>query len=508
MPVSKALRVGKFTVTSNDIAPGAVTFTALGNIYSSNIIEHTNLFFTNVRVRNNVSATIGVAGYDSGTGVFSIPSTTSHLTEGANLYFSNARVADAFVGTGTANALLYLNGSKVATTSSALTFDGTRIRAGGTIVSNNYYVQTNGGVQANTSMVAQGTLQSYSGAGVFMSYESTYGRIESYDYTGATYKNLAIAPNGGNVGVGTTSPGSKLTVSGDVQILSTNYLSFSNTAQQTYIRASATSTLAFGTNSTQAMTLDASGNLGVGTTVAPGANGGGIAIYKSDYPRLTFRNSTSGDTTSDGLQIALVGNDVTYDLAESGYQRWTTAGTERLRITTSSTIFYNTVQRAADYFTGSPSSYTANASYVQTKNTNDLHVLGGWKELGSIITRAYSEYMDIKTNITSDNIMFWFKFMGYNYGYGNTYYFGGGYTYISDVTSKSMGTGQRLLGGAYVYDLYRATSDLALCVKIYLGQTTYTEGRSSVFFYSHDGTTTRDASIVSSVVYNSSSRYF
>jgi len=70
----------------------------------------------------------------------------------------------------------------------------------------------------------------------------------------------------GDVGIGTSSPGSKLTVSGDIQILSTNYLSFSNTAQQTYIRAAATSTLAFGTNSTEVMRLDSSGNLGLGVT--------------------------------------------------------------------------------------------------------------------------------------------------------------------------------------------------------------------------------------------------
>ena len=104
---------------------------------------------------------------------------------------------------------------------------------------------------------------------------------------------------------------------------------------------SAASSIRFRTDGTERMRLDLDGNLLVGTTTAPGVNGGGIAIYRSDYPRLTFRNSTSGDGTGDGLQVALVGNDVTYDLAESGYQRWTTAGTERARITSEGRLLVN-----------------------------------------------------------------------------------------------------------------------------------------------------------------------
>ena len=69
-----------------------------------------------------------------------------------------------------------------------------------------------------------------------------------------------------NIGIGTTSPASKLSVSGDIQVLSTNYLNFTNTAQQTYIRAPLSSTLAFGTDSTERLRIDSSGNVGIGTT--------------------------------------------------------------------------------------------------------------------------------------------------------------------------------------------------------------------------------------------------
>jgi hypothetical protein len=83
-----------------------------------------------------------------------------------------------------------------------------------TPTANTYLIQSNSGVRAGTSVVAQGTLQGYTGAGIFLSYESTFGRLESYDYGASAYKNIGIAPNGGNVGIGTGSPAARLHVSG------------------------------------------------------------------------------------------------------------------------------------------------------------------------------------------------------------------------------------------------------------------------------------------------------
>jgi len=65
----------------------------------------------------------------------------------------------------------------------------------------------------------------------------------------------------GNVGIGTNSPASKFTVSGgDIQITGTNYLNFTNTVQQTYIKSPSTNTLEFGTDSQQRLKIDPSGN--------------------------------------------------------------------------------------------------------------------------------------------------------------------------------------------------------------------------------------------------------
>ena len=75
------------------------------------------------------------------------------------------------------------------------------------------------------------------------------------------------------------------------------------------------------------------GNVSIGTTVAPGANGRGITIYTSDYPRLSFRNSTTGDATTDGSQLLVSGSDFYIQNQEAGALIFNTTSIERMRIT-------------------------------------------------------------------------------------------------------------------------------------------------------------------------------
>ena len=62
---------------------------------TADLTEHnTARYFTETRTRSSFSLLTGAANYDSATGGFTIPTTTDHVTEGTNLYYTDAR-ADA-----------------------------------------------------------------------------------------------------------------------------------------------------------------------------------------------------------------------------------------------------------------------------------------------------------------------------------------------------------------------------------------------------------------------------
>ena len=101
---------GDFTYTGPGNADyrGAVSG-GTGITYSSG----TGVFTTDdTHIRTLVSATLGTAGYVEATGVFSIPSTTAHISEGSNLYYTDARARAAISVTdaGGLGSLAYSSG--------------------------------------------------------------------------------------------------------------------------------------------------------------------------------------------------------------------------------------------------------------------------------------------------------------------------------------------------------------------------------------------------------------
>ena len=59
---------------------------------TADLTEHnTARYFTETRTRSSFSLLTGAANYDSATGGFTIPTTTDHVTEGTNLYYTDAR---------------------------------------------------------------------------------------------------------------------------------------------------------------------------------------------------------------------------------------------------------------------------------------------------------------------------------------------------------------------------------------------------------------------------------
>ena len=85
-----ASQVPVLTVDSTGRITGASTSAStISQFSTSNLTEGSNLYFTNARARSAISMTTGSATYDSSSGVITIPGTTSHITEGTNLYYTD-----------------------------------------------------------------------------------------------------------------------------------------------------------------------------------------------------------------------------------------------------------------------------------------------------------------------------------------------------------------------------------------------------------------------------------
>jgi hypothetical protein len=203
---------------------------------------------------------------------------------------------------GTANGVPYLNGSKVVTTGSALTFDGSEIfkNSGGTI----QYNDVRGSAAAGTRLSAGGTL----GVDSFDLFQNAVG---GYVFNRGNTPLIFGANN---------TERARITSTGEFQWKPDG--------------------------TTQAMTLDASGKLGVGTT-SPGAlldvNSGGVTAYASPAANFFRNHGAQAYSNLGGIQLywntsnGSGESEIVYGNLSTSYLRFiqNNAGsfTERARIT-------------------------------------------------------------------------------------------------------------------------------------------------------------------------------
>jgi hypothetical protein len=163
----------------------------------------------------------------------------------------------------------------------------------------------------------------------------------------------------GNVGIGTDSPNSlieakstapalRLTDSTDNSYTRLRYEGAAFLIEVDDASGATGSNFRIQVDGTEAMRIDSSGNVGIGTTDPTVASGNGLAIYDSVVPRVQLRNSTSGDTSGDGAGIFMSGSDLGIENRESSNIIFYN-NTEKMRIDSSGNVGIG-VTNPSDYY--------------------------------------------------------------------------------------------------------------------------------------------------------------
>ena len=259
---------------------------------------------------------------------------------------------------GTANGVAYLNGSKVLTTGSALTFDGTNLGVGG-VPSVIFHTKQAGSTYHAVERTAAG-----SEGILYVGATSSSNQIISQGASSAakdltfqigSSEQMRLTSTG--LGIGTSSPYSKLTISSGASndtrlLLQSNAsggavnagLMLGLIGSNGYVYNYANGPIIFGTNGADRATLDSSGNLGLGVT--PSAWG---SAYKA-LDLNTRGLSVAGGTESGALSVNAYWN--------SG---WKYAGTSTYRVSQ-----YQQFDGAHSWYTA-PSGTAGNAiSFTQS----------------------------------------------------------------------------------------------------------------------------------------------
>ena len=306
-------------VTSVFGRSGAVTATS-GDYTTSLVTEGSNLYYTDTRARTSNSFVSGSGAYNSSTGVITIPTNNNQITNGSGYLTSSTGVASI---TGAANQVIASASTGVVTlslpqsiaTTSTPTFGGQTLNGALTGTSATF----SGNLKLNgTSTILQlensGGIpqkwwigQDISGAndGIFYIYNATSGtqvlninKLNNVTLSGAL--------------TGTSATFSSLAGQGNVAVIANNaglqsatpLVSYLTTGNLTKSAAYTITTTDFGANGT--VNVFASGNTTITLPTAAVMNGVQIRVIKTDGAGTTVTLSTGGTVTIQNHSIIVV----------------------------------------------------------------------------------------------------------------------------------------------------------------------------------------------------------